>query len=102
MAAIYANDFSFANEPDTNLKLANQEAKRFKLVLHSGNAGMFIAMLGMLYSIFVGYIDTNNYSLWAQVTSHIMLILFATAIKIGYVMRCIGLHGLHGLGATQL
>ncbi len=99
MYATHDHDFIFNNGSSIITAPLSAEQKRFKLVLHSGNSAMFIAVLGMIFSIFVGYIDVENYSLWAQVASHITLILFATAIKIGYVMRCIGLHG---LGATQL
>ncbi|MPY23075.1 hypothetical protein FM037_05150 [Shewanella psychropiezotolerans] len=99
MYATHANDFSFAHDTDLSKDSLTTDAKRFKLVLHSGNAAMLIAVLGMLLSIFVGYVLAEQFSLWAQVASHITLILCATAIKIGYVMRCIGLHG---LGATQL
>lgn len=99
MLATHANDFSFDHDTDLSKKSLTTDSKRFTLVLHSGNAAMLIAVLGMLLSIFVGYAHAEQFSLWTQVASHITLILCATAIKIGYVMRCIGLHG---LGATQL
>ncbi|MBW8183196.1 hypothetical protein [Shewanella nanhaiensis] len=73
--------------------------RNFSRVLLSGNGAMFIAMLGIITCIIIGYTHDEYFSLWTQVASHIALILFATVVKIGYVMRCIGLHG---LGATQL
>ncbi|MCL1057565.1 hypothetical protein L2729_06075 [Shewanella gelidimarina] len=67
--------------------------------LTGGNGTMFIAVIGLLLCILVGYSYADSFSLWAQVASHIGLILFATAIKIGYVMRCVGLDG---MGHMQL
>ncbi|QFU21432.1 hypothetical protein FS418_05810 [Shewanella sp. YLB-09] len=99
MFATHANDFSFAHDIDLSTDSLTINSKRFKLVLHSGNAAMSVAVVGMLLSIYVGYTHAEQFSLWAQVASHIALILCATAIKIGYVMRCIGLNG---LGVTQL
>lgn len=99
MYVTHANDYSFDKSLRRNTALETPEDKGFRRVFHRGNAAMFIAVLGMFFSVYVGYIDAESYSLWAQVASHILLILFATAIKIGYVMRCIGLQG---LGATQL
>ena len=67
--------------------------------LIGGNSTMLIAIIGLLLCILVGYSYADSFSLWAQVASHIGLILFATAVKIGYVMRCIGLDG---MGHLQL
>lgn len=64
-----------------------------------GNSTMFVAVIGLLLCILVGYSHADSFSLWMQVASHIGLILFATAIKIGYVMRCVGLNG---MGHMQL
>ncbi|BAJ00653.1 hypothetical protein [Shewanella violacea] len=99
MHATQANDFSFTHDTEFSKDSLKPSPRGFKLALHTGNAVMLIAVLGILLSIFVAYAHAEQFSLWAQVASHITLILCATAIKIGYVIRCIGLHG---LGAIQL
>jgi hypothetical protein len=82
-----------------NDTLERQYKRNFSRVLLSGNGAMSIAMIGIIICIVIGYTHDEYFSLWTQVASHVALILFATAVKIGYVMRCIGLHG---LGNIQL
>ncbi len=97
MFATHIYDLSFIHDTDLNKDSLTTNSKRFKLVLHRGNVAMLVAAVGMLLSIFVGYAE--QFSLLVQVTSHITLILCATVIKVDYIMRCIGLHG---LGTIQL
>ena len=73
--------------------------KFYSYALIGGNSTMLVAVIGLLLCILVGYSYADSFSLWAQVASHIGLILFATAVKIGYVMRCVGLDG---MGHLQL
>ncbi|MFT5789825.1 MAG: hypothetical protein ACI8SJ_001944 [Shewanella sp.] len=80
-------------------KMSTASNRFYSHALIGGNGTMFIAVIGLLLCILVGYSFANSFSLWAQVASHIGLILFATAIKIGYVMRCVGLDG---MGHMQL
>lgn len=82
-----------------NDNLENQYNRNFSLVLLSGNSIMSISMIGIIICIVIGYTHDEYFSLWTQVASHVALIFLATAVKIGYVMRCIGLHG---LGSIQL
>ncbi|QLE84306.1 hypothetical protein FLM48_03895 [Shewanella sp. Scap07] len=84
--------------PSTHAQIA-QGSSFYQRVQSAGNITMAIAVIGMLLSILVGYTFATHFSLVAQVASHIALILFATFIKIGYVVRCIGLDG---LGYKQL
>ena len=85
--------------PAKNGSSDQQYQRNFSRVMLSGNGIMLIAMLGIITCIIIGYTHDEYFSLWTQVASHVALILLAAALKIGYVMRCIGLHG---LGAIQL
>ncbi|WP_394205231.1 hypothetical protein [Shewanella waksmanii] len=88
-------------ETDNSLPLASATAQQhfFHKVVFGGNLTMAVAISGLLLCILSGYTFANHFSLMTQVFSHIALILFATAIKVGYVIRCIGLDG---LGYRQL
>jgi hypothetical protein len=51
---------------------------------------LFTAVAAMLMTIWVGYINPERFSIATQVLAHISLIFAATAVKIAYVLRCIG------------
>lgn len=93
------SDFSVTLAPAENGSSDPEYQRNFSRVMLSGNGIMLIAMLGIITCIIIGYTHDEYFSLWTQVASHVALILLAAALKIGYVMRCIGLHG---LGAIQL
>ena len=89
-----------ATTQQRTLKQADTDSSHFySHALIGGNSTMLIAVTGLILCILVGYSYADNFSLAAQVASHIGLIIFATAVKIGYVMRCIGLDG---MGHLQL
>ena len=71
----------------------------YQRVLSLGNGSMLTALIVILLSVFVGYIADELFSISVQVVSHIALIVFATLLKIGYVLRLIGRKG---LGASVL
>lgn len=96
--SIQLDSASTANQ-HTLAQLGAASTRFYSHALTGGNSTMLVAMIGLLLCILVGYSYADSFSLWAQVGSHIGLILFATAVKIGYVMRCIGLDG---MGHLQL
>lgn len=63
-------------------------------VLMLGNYTMLLSAAVILLAIFVGYICDQYFSMPIQIVGHVALILFATLLKIGYVMRLIGRKGL--------
>ena len=57
-----------------------------------GNITMLLAVMLSIPCIVVAYTHSHVFSILSvQIVSHISLILFATAFKIGYIMRCAGL-----------
>ncbi|WP_020407524.1 hypothetical protein [Hahella ganghwensis] len=66
----------------------------YQFVISSGNILMVLSMAIIVATIFVSYLYPENFSLGTQVVSHILMILAATGLKIGYVLRCAGRHGL--------
>ena len=74
-------------------------AFNYQVALVVGNWAMILSLLGVALSMIVTYTHPEYFSIPVQVSGHIAMILFFTVIKIGYILRCIGLHG---LGETQL
>ncbi len=67
---------------------------RYQWVLNKGNQMMVSALVTLMLSVVVCYTHYENFPLSLQVIGHIAIIIAVTAIKIGYLMRCIGRHGL--------
>ena len=64
-------------------------------VLKTGNWLMLVSAIVMAVAIVVCYTHVEYFpSMYVQVIGHMSIILFAGLLKIGYVMRCIGRHGL--------
>lgn len=66
----------------------------YKQCVKVGNALTVTALVFMLSCIFVSFIFEQHFSLTNQVIAHIGTIIFAGVVKVGYVIRCIGAHGL--------
>ncbi len=67
---------------------------RYQWVLNKGNQMMAVALVTLLVSIVVSYTHYESFSFSVQMVGHIAIIIAVTAIKIGYLLRCIGRHGL--------
>jgi hypothetical protein len=68
--------------------------ENFKSVFFAGNSLMLTSLLIVLATIFIGYLQPEQFSINTQIVSHIALVVFAAFLKIGYVMRLIGQNGL--------
>ena len=68
--------------------------ENFKSVFFVGNSLMLASLIIMLATIFIGYLQPEEFSIATQIVSHIALVVFAAFLKIGYVMRLIGQNGL--------
>jgi len=44
--------------------------------------------------ILISFIFEQHFSLAIQIAAHISTIIFAGVVKLGYVIRCVGAHGL--------
>ncbi len=62
--------------------------------VNAGNGLMFSNILIFLACIVMTYGVSESFSLAQQVFAHILTIVSAAAFKIGYVVRCVGMHSL--------
>lgn len=70
-----------------------KHALNFQKCLILGNSMMLIAFIIIALSITVTFVFDNYFSMSAQIFAHIATIIFAGALKLGYVLRCVALHG---------
>jgi hypothetical protein len=66
----------------------------FQKCIKIGNNLMITAFIVMVTCVFITFIFEQNFSLMNQVIAHISIIITAEILKIGYVIRCVGAHGL--------
>jgi len=67
---------------------------RYQKCLKLGHWLMISALLMGGLCITVSFIFDSRFSLGVQILAHLGTLLFAGLLKIGYVIRCIGAHGL--------
>ena len=72
---------------------AMPNAENFQWLLLAGNWLMVLGLAGTVSSIEICYVFADHFSLMTQVMAHISMLLAATLIKFGYIMRCIALKG---------
>jgi hypothetical protein len=78
--------------------IANQlplipNALNYQKCLILGNYLMIFSTLVVTSSVFITFAFDERFAISAQITAHIATIIFAGLLKIGYVLRCIALHG---------
>lgn len=81
------------NTLSNNLLIPTQEIN-LKKCLRIGNYLIASALFVMAICILVSFVFDQNFSLMSQVIAHVGTIIFAGIVKVGYVVRCIGAHGL--------
>lgn len=70
-----------------------EHALGFQKCLIIGNYLMVLSLFIVATSIFVTFGYDENFTISAQISAHIATIIFAGLLKIGYVLRCVALHG---------
>jgi len=70
-----------------------ENALGFQKCLVIGNYLMVMSFLIVTTSLFITFAYDENFTISAQVLAHIATIIFAGLLKIGYVLRCVALHG---------
>ncbi len=70
-----------------------ENALGFQKCLVIGNYLMLMSFLIVATSLFITFAYDENLTISAQVLAHIATIIFAGLLKIGYVLRCVALHG---------
>ncbi|OUR62775.1 hypothetical protein A9Q74_03635 [Colwellia sp. 39_35_sub15_T18] len=78
--------------------IANQlpaipNALNYQKCLILGNYLMLISFLVVSSSIFITFVFDELFAMSVQIFAHIATIVFAGLLKIGYVLRCVALHG---------
>ncbi|WP_057830392.1 hypothetical protein [Colwellia sp. TT2012] len=58
-----------------------------------GNYLMLTSFLVVTGCIFITFGYDENFTMATQISAHIATIVFAALLKIGYVLRCVALHG---------
>ncbi len=66
----------------------------FRRCVHLGNVLMLISFIVCAISILATFKYDNLISIQVQIIAHICTIIFAGLFKLGYVIRCVGQHGL--------
>lgn len=66
----------------------------FQKCIIAGNWIMLISFLIVFVCILINFGFEQNFSIVTQIACHISTIIFAASLKIGYVLRCVGAHGL--------
>jgi len=70
-----------------------EHALGFQKCLVIGNYLMVLSLSIVATSIFITFGYDEYFTISAQISAHITTIIFAGLLKIGYVLRCIALHG---------
>lgn len=82
------SQFSITNQlPDI------KHALNFQKCLILGNYMMLISLIVILACITITFVFDDYVVMSIQIFAHIATIVFAATLKLGYVIRCIALHG---------
>jgi len=82
------SQFSIANQlPEIDNALS------FQKCLITGNYLMLISFVVVLSCITITFGFDELFTIATQISAHIATIVFAGLLKIGYVLRCVALHG---------
>lgn len=82
------SQFSIAEQlPDV------KHALNFQKCLILGNTMMLVSFIIISLSISVTFFFDSHFAMSIQIFAHIATIIFAGALKLGYVLRCVALHG---------
>jgi len=72
----------------------NDSQLNFQKCILTGNWLMIISLLIVSTSVLISFPFEQYFTIGSQIVAHISTIIFAAVIKIGYVVRCVGVHGL--------
>ncbi|MCH8538500.1 MAG: hypothetical protein LAT66_12120 [Alkalimonas sp.] len=63
-----------------------------KRLYWAANTGLAVSLSCFVAATLVSYPYAEHFSMAQQLTGHISMILFATTLKISYVVRCVALY----------
>lgn len=78
----------------SNNLVVDADQINFDSCISIGNYLMIFALITMVSSILISFVFDGYFSLISQIVAHIGTIIAAGVIKVGYVIRCVGAHGL--------
>ncbi|MCF6459362.1 hypothetical protein [Pseudoalteromonas sp. MMG024] len=88
------NDTAFINH-ERALTLTQKKQKNvFSLTKQVGNWLMLVPVSLFMGCLLISYPFAEYFSIGQQIAAHIGTMVFPALFKIGYVIRCIGQHGL--------
>lgn len=58
------------------------------------NAALLIATISLVMTVLVSYPFADHFSMAVQIAAHIGTLLFATAVKLSYILRLVSLSSL--------
>lgn len=88
------NETAFINH-ERALTLPNKNKKNvFGFTKQVGNWLMLVPVSLFISCLMIGYSFAEYFSMAQQIAAHIGTMVFPALFKIGYVVRCIGQHGL--------
>jgi len=66
----------------------------FQKCILVGNWLMILSLIIVSACLLITFAFEQYFSIGSQIVAHICTIIFAALVKLGYVIRCIGVHGL--------
>ncbi len=72
---------------------AVENALNFQKCLILGNYMMLVSFVIISSCIAITFAFDHHFTMTTQISAHIFTIVFAGALKLGYVLRCVALHG---------
>lgn len=72
----------------------DQHQNSFQKLIILGNWTMLITLLITTICITITFGFEQYFTMPIQIAAHILTIIFAALFKVGYVIRCVGVHGL--------
>ena len=72
----------------------NKRQQQYQTCIFVGNWAMLIALGITLGCLYLSFGIEHRLSIASQIAAHISTIVFAGIFKLGYVIRCVGVHGL--------
>ncbi|MFH6955234.1 hypothetical protein ACHSBP_19215 [Pseudoalteromonas sp. XMcav1-K] len=88
------NETAFINHERGQTQIKNNNKNVFSLTKQIGNWLMLVPVSLFISCLMISYSFAEYFSMAQQIAAHIGTMVFPALFKIGYVVRCIGQHGL--------
>ncbi len=102
MSANVSNASASASSPLPASRPTRHESHRASMLITAGNSLLTCSVIMLLATIFIAYVIPEQVTLKVQIISHISMLIFATGLKFGYILRLTGQHRLKQIHQRQL